>query len=60
MDSSVDWKQLLELLIMKDLPKKQQKVFDVFRKHGIDMMTAMAMLLELSQVFQEEEDATDS
>ncbi len=60
MESNVDCKQLLEMMIINGLPTKQKRIFDVFRKHGIDMMTAMAILLELAQVLGEDEDATDS
>ena len=56
MDMSFDFKAMLDLMLLGELAKDNPdlaKIFKVFRKYGISIMDAMAMLMELAAIAQE-------
>lgn len=56
MDMSFDFKSMLESMLLGQLAKDNPdvaKIFNVFRKYGISIMDAMAMLMELATIAQE-------
>lgn len=51
----LDGMALLNEMLIADASKKDKKtaqIMQIFRKHGIDVLTGMAMLMEISAVFE--------
>lgn len=51
----LDGMALLNEMLIADASKKDKKtaqILQIFRKHGIDVLTGMAMLMEISAVFE--------
>ena len=55
----LDGMALLNEMLIADASKKDKKtaqIMQIFRKHGIDVLTGFAMLMEIAAVFEKGEE----